>query len=196
NLLPAARQARGVVFVLACLAASAQSSAALAHASIVRSEPSDRAVVAQSPAELRLTFNEPVSPLVFRLVSPTGETVEVKHVTGENATVTVVPPGALARGTHLLSWRVISADGHPVGGTVTFSVAAPSGAAPGLPRLQTDRPLRWAIWAAKLVLYVGLFGGIGGAFYAAWIATEPLSPRTGKCITAALDCGLVATVIS
>jgi len=76
------------------------------------------------------------------------------------------------------------------------SVAAPSAAAPGLPQLQTDRPLRWAIWAAKLVLYVGLFGGIGGAFYAAWIATEPLSSRTGKCVAAAVDCGLVAAVIS
>ena len=196
NLLPAARHARGVVFVIACLAASAQSSAALAHASLVRSEPSDRAVVAQSPAALRLTFNEPVSPLVLQLVSPTGETVDVKHVAGENATIIVVPLGALARGTHLLSWRVISADGHPVGGAITFSVAAPSAAAPGLPQLQTDRPLRWAIWAAKLILYVGLFGGIGGAFYAAWIATEPLSRRTGKCVTAALDCGLVAAVIS
>jgi copper transport protein len=196
NLLPAARHARGVVFVVACLAALAQSSAALAHASLVRSEPSDRAVVAQSPAALRLTFNEPVSPLVLQLVSPTGETVDVKHVAGENATIIVVPLGALARGTHLLSWRVISADGHPVGGAITFSVAAPSAAAPGLPQLQTDRPLRWAIWAAKLILYVGLFGGIGGAFYAAWIATEPLSRRTGKCVTAALDCGLVAAVIS
>src|SRR5262245_65247457 len=104
NLLPAGRQARGLVFVLACLAASAQSTAALAHASLVRSEPSDRAVVAQSPAELKLTFNEPVSPLVWRLVSPTGETVEVKQVTAENATITVVPAGPLARGTYLLSW--------------------------------------------------------------------------------------------
>jgi hypothetical protein len=76
------------------------------------------------------------------------------------------------------------------------SVAAPSAAAPGLPQLQTDRPLRWAIWAAKLVLYVGLFGGIDGAFYAAWIATEPRSSRTGKCVAAAVDCGLVAAVIS
>ena len=44
NLLPGARQARGVVFVLAGLIALAQSSAALAHASLVRSEPADRAV--------------------------------------------------------------------------------------------------------------------------------------------------------
>ena len=35
-------------------------------------------------------------------------------------------PREWRRGTHVLSWRVISADGHPVGGSVMFSVGAPS----------------------------------------------------------------------
>jgi CopC domain len=35
-------------------------------------------------------------------------------------------PGGLSRGTHLVSWRVVSADGHPVGGALTFSVGEPS----------------------------------------------------------------------
>ena len=196
KLLPAARWARGIVFVLACVAALAQSPAALAHASLIRSEPTDRAVVARPPATLKLVFNEPVSPLVLRLIGPTGSAIELTDIAADNTTITAAMPGVLARGTHLLSWRVVSADGHPVGGVITFSVGAPSTPPERPPQLDADRPLGWTIWAAKLVLYVGLFGGIGGAFYAAWIATEPLSPFVERLVAAALECGLAAAIVS
>src|SRR5262245_22738229 len=96
------------------------SSAALAHASLVRSEPADGAIVTEPPAMLRLTFNEPVTPLVMRIVMPDGTSATPQAV-AENAVV-VVTPSPLRRGTHVLSWRVISADGHPVGGSLIFSV--------------------------------------------------------------------------
>jgi methionine-rich copper-binding protein CopC len=47
---------RGIDFTLVLLAALAQAPAALAHASLIRSEPTDRAVVAQPPSKLALTF--------------------------------------------------------------------------------------------------------------------------------------------
>ena len=97
---------------------------ALAHASLVRAEPADGAVLAQPPAVLKLIFNEPVSPLVMRLIGPSGEVI-TPAVAAENSTVTLTPP-PLRQGTHVLSWRVVSADGHPVGGALVFSVGAPS----------------------------------------------------------------------
>ena len=120
---------RAIVFSIALLTALVQASAAFAHASLVRAEPADGALVAEPPAALRLTFNEPVTPLVIRLIAPDGTTT-TPEATTENTTVTV-KPGPLRRGTHVLSWRVISADGHPVGGSLVFSVGEASGCGGG-----------------------------------------------------------------
>jgi copper transport protein len=166
-----------------------------AHASLIRSEPPDRAVVAQPPAIVTLVFNEPVLPVVLRLVRPNGDASELKEVSTENATLAVALPQGLAPGTHLLSWRVISADGHPVGGAITFSIGAPS-AQPGTPRLEPDPQLEWAIWTAKFLLYVGLFLGVGGAFYYKWIAAEPPSLRVERPLGAALLCAVAAATLS
>ena len=57
---------RRIGSILILLAALAPAPAAFAHASLVRSQPTDHAVVAQPPSTLALTFNEPVSPLVVR----------------------------------------------------------------------------------------------------------------------------------
>ena len=186
---------RGIGFILVLLAALAQASLAWAHASLIRSQPADRAVVAQPPSLLVLTFNEPVSPLVVRLIRPTGDATELKNVAASDATLTIPLPERLALGTYLLSWRVISADGHPVGGALTFSVGQPIAPPPTLQN-DSDGRLRWAVWAAKLMLYVGLSVGIGGTFYAAWIAVEALSLRARTLTAAALTCGLLAAVVS
>src|SRR5712691_8505371 len=96
-----------------------------AHASLVKAEPADGAVVARLPAVLTLTFNEPVAPLVVHLIGPNGEPIVLGPAVAENATVTMRAPESLQRGTHVLSWRVISADGHPVGGARTENISAP-----------------------------------------------------------------------
>lgn len=179
---------------LACVGALAQASPALAHASLIRSTPADGAVVAQAPAALTLTFNEPVSPLVLRLIGPDGTARELSGTAAENDALSIALP-ALARGTHLVSWRVVSADGHPVGGALTFSIGAPSAVAPGW-HDSANAPLQWAIWIVRWVLYIGLICGVGGTFYAAWIAAGPLSPRVQRFVATALAGGFAAAFIS
>src|SRR5262249_33657370 len=78
------------------------------------------------------------------------------------------------------------ADGHPVGGALTFSVGAPSGMA--LQPQTESRAKNVAIWAAKLVLYIGLFAGVGGAW---WV-----SPGSRQFVAAALLAGLAAAALS
>jgi copper transport protein len=184
--------ARLLVVAAALAAVLIHAPAAWAHATLVRAEPADRAVIAASPASLRLTFNEPVSPLAFRLFGPDGAPVALPAPVSENETVTIAAP-LLRQGTHLLSWRVISADGHPVGGAFTFSVGAPSAqpAAPGV----SDPLVRAAIWVARVAIYLGLFVGLGGAFFRAWIA-DPQSRAADGLMRAALAAGLVAVVLS
>ena len=188
---------RGIVtIVLALVAAAVLCTEALAHATLIGSEPADRVVVAHPPATLKLTFNEPVSPLTLRLVGPDGVATDLTGIAASGNALIATLPGTLTHGTHLVSWRVISLDGHPVGGALTFSVGAPSATPLARPSAETDRSLRVAIWFARFVLYVGLFVGVGGAFYAAWIARGPLAPRTRRLIAAALECGLAASVVS
>ena len=198
---PLGWRGRGIVtIVLALLAAALIRTEALAHATLIGSEPADRVVVAHPPAALKLTFNEPVSPLTLRLVGPDGDATDLTDIAAAGNALVVALPGTLARGTHLVSWRVISLDGHPVGGALTFSVGAPSiapDAAPAArPSEETNRSLRAAVWLARLVLYIGLFCGVGGAFYAAWIASGPLAPGTRRFVAASLECGLAACIVT
>jgi len=185
-----------LVVLLASLALASLMSAApaWAHASLLASDPADGAVLADSPATLRLNFNEPVTPLVMRLIGPDGAAI-TPTVKAENTTVTLTPP-LLRHGTNVLSWRVISADGHPVGGAVLFSIGAPS-QGPAAGSLDTDRSVDAAIWVARLAIYLGLFVGVGGAAFVASIAERrPLPGRSERWIAAALAGGLIASVLS
>jgi len=102
----------------------------------------------------------------------------------------------MPRGTHMLSWRVISADGHPVGGVVTFSIGAASGP-PVAVLPATDPAVEIAIWAARVAIYLGLFVGAGGAAFVGLVAdARPLPGRTEILIVGAIAVGLLATLLS
>jgi copper transport protein len=150
---------------LGCVAASA-------HATLIRSEPADGAILDESPRRLVLTFNEPVSPLVLRLVAADGTATPLEGATLADQTLTVELP-ALADGGYVASWRVVSSDGHPIGGSVVFSVGA--GGAPAIRPADDapDRPLEAAIVIVRTLVYAGLFVGVGGMFFAAFIAAPP-----------------------
>jgi copper transport protein len=107
---------------------------------------------------------------------------------GDTSIVIDAPPDL--DGGYLLSWRVVSSDGHPIGGSVAFSIGegtihpSPAGEA-------ADRPLQTAIVAVRILAYLGLFVGIGGVFFAAFIS--PLSPA-GRWTTAA-SLGIAALAV-
>jgi copper transport protein len=186
------RLAIGLLAAIMLLAAIATPNAAFAHAALVTTDPADGAVLAQSPAQFSLIFSEPASPLVLTLVRPDGTPVPLTSFRLNGQTVEIDNPQTLGSGTHVLSWRVISADGHPVGGSVLFSIGAPS-VAPAVSEA-VDRGLRSAIWIGKVFLYVGLFLGVGGAFAIAWLAKGGRSGQ--RFVIAAILCGLVAAPLS
>ena len=112
-----------------------------AHATLVSSEPAEGAVIPAPPPRLILTFNEPVSPLALRLVAP-DKLIYSGAGDGETQTsLAIALPSELHNGTHVLSWHVVSLDGHPIGGTVVFSIGAPSVGPTNLRRkAQRNRP--------------------------------------------------------
>jgi copper transport protein len=190
----------GLVAAAVAFAVVLQASAASAHATLVKAEPADGAVVASAPPVLRLTFNEPVSPLAIRLIGPDGRPVALGNIAAADAGIAIAVP-ALQDGMHVLSWRVVSADGHPVGGALIFSIGAPSAQPPSGALASTDPVLQAALWAAKLAIYLGFAIGIGGTFFRAWIAVPPadgvmLIREADPWIVTALIAGLAATALS
>jgi copper transport protein len=142
-----------------------------------------------------LTFNEPVSPLVMRLIGPAGEAVALGPVASENAIVTIAAPASMASGTHVLSWRVISADGHPVGGSVVFSIRAPSAQPAADAASLADGYVRAGLWVARVAIYLGLLVGVGGVFFRAWIGDAGSRGADAACLTL-IGAALLAVPVS
>lgn len=168
---------------------------ALAHASLLSSDPASEAVLVRSPASYTLTFNEPVEPLLMRIIDGRGVTSMASQIERRGNSLIVMQAASLAAGVYVLSWRVTSADGHPVGGALPFWVGARDAAAPQVTNGGDDN-LHAAIWATRLLLYVGLFVGVGGAFFIAWMTMPLHLLGPGRISMSACIAGLVATVMS
>jgi copper transport protein len=183
-----------IALALACILLAPRNG--FAHASLIGAEPADGAVIEAAPRRLVLRFSEPVSPLVLRLVRPDGGTTNLTDPVLRDHSLEITPPADLGRGTHVLSWRVVSADGHPIGGSVVFSVGVMTGAGSGGSAIDADPIVRTALWATRVCLYVGLFVGVGGAFFGAWIAGRPCGTWGQGLVAGALGLGILAAGLS
>lgn len=96
---------------------------AFAHAEFRGSVPVQNAIVENMPQTITLRFSEQVGVLVLEWRLPDGS-VLAGHGEAGAETLIVQPPTQAGRGTYVLGWRVASADGHPVGGSLVFSVGA------------------------------------------------------------------------
>src|SRR5216684_302485 len=165
---------------------------AFAHASLVSTEPDDGSVVAAAPASVQLRFNEPVTPAVVSLIDAAGKKRDDATVNTRGETVIVTLPLSLPQGTQVISYRVISEDGHPVAGSLVFSIGAAT-AATATPTPSTAGSVNGLIWLARIGVYLGLLAGVGGVFFVTWIARARPGP---KLIAAALAVGLLSAVAS
>lgn len=145
---------------LCALAILAWAPGAWAHASLIASTPAAGSVLLQAPAAMRLTFNEPVSPLLIKIIQPDGSTMDITRTETLPAGLEVTLPTLDQQGGYALSWRVVSADGHPVGGTVMFSIGVKGTTSQA--QAPSSHPGRtFLIWLSRLGGYIGLFFGIG-----------------------------------
>ena len=108
--------------------------AASAHAALLRTVPDASAVLNTPPAEVDMTYSEPVEPR-FAIVSVTNAgghlvTAGSPHRSPANPDTLVVPLRHLPEGWYLVYWRVISVDGHPVRGAFEFAVGPNPGPQP------------------------------------------------------------------
>ncbi|MFE2612478.1 copper resistance protein CopC, partial [Micromonospora chalcea] len=153
---------------------------ASAHAVLVSSSPAASAVVPDAPAQVVITFSEGVRkvPGKVRVIAPDGSRADRGEPTFQGAEVTIpVDPGA-GRGTYLVSYRVISADSHPVSGAFTYSVGAPSEPPTDSGTDNRANPVtETAVKVAKYAGYAGLLLLVGPALVLAALWPRRLSRR-------------------
>lgn len=143
-----------------------------AHTSLVSSEPAAGSHLAASPTRVRLLFNEEIEPTMatLALVASDGHTTSLAQTSDpHNVNALVAPVGPLPAGTYRVAWHVVSADGHPVGGSFLFTVGAASGAIPPAPA-ETSTPAgeTWGPTVSGAPLIPALLRGLGvGALMAA-----------------------------
>lgn len=178
---------------------------ASAHAILLGTDPKGDSLLPQAPAAVTLTFNEPVKiwPTSVSVFDPAGQRVKAE-VGSVDTKVVAKLPANLAEGTYTVSWRVTSADDHPVSGGFAFSVGkrtTPVAVAPddGEPA----RSLNLARLVANGLGYLGVLAGVGLAVFELLIlradpGAMPLLRRrlrrTARIVTGIGAVGLLASV--
>ncbi len=164
---------RGVmVLLLTGLALLLGTTPAWAHSRLESSDPASGSSLAAAPQKVSLTFDEPVQPgfTVITVIGPDGGDYHSGEISEVDDTVSVglLPLGPA--GAYQIGYRVVSADGHPVSGSVPFTLttagtgsgaaAPPSGSTAGTPAAAPagggDAPVWPWIAGAVVVLLIGV----------------------------------------
>jgi copper transport protein len=99
---------------------------AAAHAVLMKANPAANQQLEAAPRELELAFNENVGPVFFKLLDRAGQEVGQPGEVRLDGNSIFLPLGeSLGNGTYIVTYRVISADTHPVGGSFAFAIGEP-----------------------------------------------------------------------
>jgi copper transport protein len=152
---------------------------AQAHAAMVAATPVPGTVVGTSPTEITVVFSEAVAVVTgkVQVLAPDGKRISGTARSSGNILHIPVRRADRPLGTYLVSYRVISADSHPVAGAFTFSVGAPSAVAPQPPKDEVHPSVAVALPTARLAGYTGLVLAIGPALFLALLWPRRLSRR-------------------
>ena len=148
---------------------------ASAHAVLDNSVPTSGATLEDSPLQIVLDFDESVESSLgyIKLFSSSGKRVQlpaVKADASDASIVRVVPP-TLAQDSYVAVYRVISADGHPVEGAITFRVGA--GAVSNLASVietalqdsETSNAVKVAMALMRFISYIAISIVLAGIFF-------------------------------
>lgn len=95
---------------------------AAAHSELRRSVPAANAVLDAPPERIELHFNERVQLTALRLHRMGGEEVALPRRAIREARSEIIALPPLPSGDYRAEWRIISADGHAVGGVIPFRI--------------------------------------------------------------------------
>lgn len=177
--------------------------AAMGHAVLLEAVPRDGAALDVAPDRIALTFSEPVTTPTggLRAFNADAERIDVGPTPFDDpAQVGIALPAALPDGAYVVSWRVVSADGHPISGILTFTVGDASALDDQQLRTFADEQsgtsgllralLRAATYLATLMA--------AGLVYARWLLLRRRrdSSRGRLVVVAAAAAGVLCSIVS
>ena len=168
-----------------------------AHSALISTDPADGAVLPEPPTAVTLTFNEPPELVEdgLRLLDAAGTVVPLDG-RRLNESITAPLPADLADGAYVVAWQVISADGHPISGALSFTVGA-AGAAPVALTAAAGSPVVEGLVAVLQGLsYLGLLAAVGLALFQTWIARAADSSAVVGWIVPAAGLAAVAGLLT
>lgn len=173
-------------FILALLLIGAPLSA-LAHAGLLTTEPADGTRLDAPPTEVGLTFNEPVTPISLRLIDATGrDRALVPASTGERVRAPLPPD--LPPGAYTVSYRVTSADAHPVAGAFIFGIGVTVTAHGGAPAMAAEADMATASMILRALTNAATLL-LAGGMLARLLLGPTAEMRGSRCLAVLAVCG-------
>jgi copper transport protein len=178
---------------------------ASAHAQLERTVPSAGAVLDRAPSVAKVRFNEAIQVKAdgLQLHDASGsrlDTGKVRHVDGGKELD--LPLGDLKDGGYVLTWRITSADGHPVSGGVTWRIGQASQAVDQtvfeslLNAQGGDATLHVVADVVRGLLFLSLLVLIGGLLFLLVVWPDgALDDRMRPTLRAAAAVGAVTTAL-
>ncbi|HEX8207103.1 MAG TPA: copper resistance protein CopC, partial [Solirubrobacteraceae bacterium] len=180
---------------------------ASAHAVLTHSTPHRGATVTEAPPEVVFDFNEPVEVSfgALRVYDEEGGRVDRGELVRPNdsARSVGVKVRSLERGLYTATYRVVSADGHPVSGGFTFGVGTAvtkGGSAPDVASLLEESDAGPAVegvyGVARGLHYAALLVLVGAVAFALLLWPERDAPRwPRRLLVAAAAVGLLCALV-
>lgn len=191
------------VVLVAAAAVVGLATPASAHATLVSTDPAEGAVLPTAPGGVTFTFDEPVQlvPKGLLAFDASGDPVDIEASASGTEVEGDLPDG-LDDGTYVVTWRVVSADGHPIAGSLTFHVGAPSPKVEA-PKLEAPDPGPVSTVQAVVhaVDYVALLLAGGLAIFLAWTSRgvrlpEPVRRRLVRTLRGASVVAVLAAALA
>jgi copper transport protein len=174
---------RYAAFLILFMMALLQPSMTMAHASLLKSTPAPNSLIATSPQQIALVFNERLENSLYyiKVVNDEGQSVTPNkaQMDARQTTVTLQLP-KLAEGTYVTTYHIVSADGHPIAGSYLFTVGtslgdntfiAPSSSLQGKSFSWDMSMQEWLLFSSRMFFYMALLSLIGWVIWSSVIRT-------------------------
>jgi copper transport protein len=172
-------------------------SPASAHATLAGSDPVSGSQLDEAPEQVRLRFTErvTVAPDGVQLRGADGSVVATEPAApaaDDPATVVLPIPADLADGSYVVSYRVVSADSHPVAGALVFGVGVPAASLDQVEPSGEDPAVAAVFAVSRWTGYAGLALLAGALVVLGWCWPGGWANRRARRVVAA---GWVASLL-
>ena len=180
--------------MLALINVTSLSTPADAHAVLLEKQPADGTILDKSPEEFALIFNEPVSLIKAQVFDSRGNELAVRKLVTQGEILKFKALKELSAGDFLVSYRLTSADGHPVAGAFQFRISGGANAVnlSGLRRALEHDNWRQPVLLARIIHYAGIIIAGGGLLFLLLVgAPKSAQPHIARIITGATWAGII-----